>query len=159
MSRHRINASLFFRIYSGVLLVSVLQALFTPCTDVFPRLKILGEGLPVHLSGMWLFLHRLHHELPEDDMDSSSGYTVPWGAVDTTEACPRISAKQTFPSKSSMWVCHYGYLTVTLLSSTFPGPSTAWGFHLIHLHLLIKFQTNRLNTFNFLTHEDFGGSS
>lgn len=72
---------------------------------------------------------------------------------------PESLQSRLFPSEPSMWVCHYGYLTVTLLSSTFPVPSTAWGFHLIHLHLLIKFQTNRLNTFSFLIHEDFGGSS
>lgn len=129
MSRHRINASLFFRIHSGVLLVSVLQALFTPCTDVFPRLEILGEGLPAHLSGMWLFLHRFHHELPEDDVDTRHGqqqwlYCI-WGVVDMTEACPRISANKSLSKQSlyvgmPLWVPNSDF-TLIYLTRTFQG--------------------------------------
>lgn len=51
--------------------------LFTPCSDVFSRLEVLGEGLPGHLPGMWLFLHRFIMNFRKmmriSDMDSSSG--------------------------------------------------------------------------------------
>lgn len=58
-------------------------------------------------------------------MDSSSGYTVPWGAVDTTEACPRISAKQTFSKRAlyvgmPLWVPNSDF-TLDYLSRTFHG--------------------------------------
>lgn len=59
------------------------------------------------------------------DMDNSSGYTVSWGVVDMTEACPRISAKQSLSKPSlymgmPLWVPNSDF-TLICLTRTFQG--------------------------------------